>query len=155
MTSFVSSITDRIFALPESRVLLMGLDFSGKTTILYRLVLNEIVTTIPTIGFNVESYQYKHHQLTFWDIGASSKTRNLRRHYFENCKVLIFVIDSNDKERLTDEYCSFNSSYRYGTLTVKDELEELLSYDELRNTALLIFANKNDLPNALSVNQIR
>eukprot|EP01084_Bolivina_argentea_P311356 538934_1 len=153
MTS--SSITDRIFALPKSKILIMGLNFSGKTTILYRLILNEIMTTIPTMGFNVESYQYKHHQLTFWDISASSHTRMHRRHCFDNTSVLIFVIDSNDKERLTDEYCSFNSSYRYGTLTVKDELEELLSYDELRNTALLIFANKNDLPNALSVNQIR
>lgn len=69
----------------------------GKTTITYRLKLGDVVTTIPTIGFNVETIQYKKLQMTMWDIGGQDKIRPLWRHYFVNTSGLIFVIDSNDR----------------------------------------------------------
>ena len=81
----------------------VGLDAAGKTTILYKLKLGEIVTTIPTIGFNVETVEYKNISFTVWDVGGQDKIRPLWRHYFQNTQGLIFVVDSNDRERIDGE----------------------------------------------------
>lgn len=81
---------------------LVGLDAAGKTTILYKLKLGEIVTTIPTIGFNVETVEYKNICFTVWDVGGQDKIRPLWRHYFQNTQGLIFVVDSNDRERIME-----------------------------------------------------
>lgn len=80
----------------------VGLDAAGKTTILYKLKLGEVVTTIPTIGFNVESVEYKNICFTVWDVGGQDKIRPLWRHYFQNTQGLIFVVDSNDRDRITE-----------------------------------------------------
>ena len=85
-----------------ARILFCGLDAAGKTTILYALKLGEIVTTIPTIGFNVETVNYKNVQLTAWDVGGRDKIRPLWRHYYLNTSALIFVVDSNDRERINE-----------------------------------------------------
>merc|ERR1711870_176385 len=66
----------------EMRILMVGLDAAGKTTILYKLKLGEIVTTIPTIGFNVETVEYKKINFTVWDVGGQDKIRPLWRHYY-------------------------------------------------------------------------
>lgn len=128
------SLFKSLFGKKEMRILMVGLDAAGKTTILYKLKLGEIVTTIPTIGFNVETVEYKNISFTVWDVGGQDKIRPLWRHYFQNTQGLIFVVDSNDKERIME---------------AKDELNRMLSEDELRDAALLVFANKQDLPNAL------
>jgi ADP-ribosylation factor protein 1 len=116
---------------------MVGLDAAGKTTILYKLKLNEIVTTIPTIGFNVETVEYKNISFTVWDVGGQDKIRPLWRHYYPNTSAIIFVVDSNDRdpERIED---------------ARDELHRMLEEDELRDASLLVFANKQDLPNAMS-----
>jgi len=119
----------------EKRILMVGLDAAGKTTILYKLKLGEVVTTIPTIGFNVEQVEYKNISFTVWDVGGQDKIRPLWRHYYQNTEGLIFVVDSNDQDRLD---------------AAKDELHKMLGEDELRNAIVLVFANKQDLPNALS-----
>ena len=67
---------------------------------MYKLKLGEIVTTIPTIGFNVETVEYKNISFTVWDVGGQDKIRPLWRHYFQNTQGLIFVVDSNDRERI-------------------------------------------------------
>lgn len=122
------------------RILMVGLDAAGKTTILYKLKLGEVVTTIPTIGFNVETVEFKNINFTVWDVGGQDKIRPLWRHYFQNTQGLIFVIDSNDRERMSE---------------ASEELQKMLSEEELKDAILLIFANKQDLPNAQSVSQIR
>ncbi|KAF8471196.1 putative ADP-ribosylation factor 1 [Kalaharituber pfeilii] len=121
------------------RILMVGLDAAGKTTILYKLKLGEIVTTIPTIGFNVETVEYKNISFTVWDVGGQDKIRPLWRHYFQNTQGIIFVIDSNDRERISE---------------AREELQRMLNEDELREALLLIFANKQDLPNAMSASEI-
>ncbi|XP_069916664.1 ADP-ribosylation factor 2 isoform X4 [Oryctolagus cuniculus] len=73
-----------LFGKKEMRILMVGLDAAGKTTILYKLKLGEIVTTIPTIGFNVETVEYKNISFTVWDVGGQDKIRPLWRHYFQN-----------------------------------------------------------------------
>jgi len=123
----------------ERRCLLFGLDAGGKTTTLYKLKLGEIVTTIPTIGFNVESVKYKNTNFTFWDVGGQPSIRALWRHYLANTNALIFVVDSNDRERLQEAH---------------EELHKVLSEAEVADAALLVFANKQDLPNAASVAEI-
>lgn len=188
----------------------MGLDAAGKTTILYKLKLGEIVTTIPTIGewglrscngvlckgvrcplrcrvatqwwrgpaaavgrscsqgqcvkkgvsvdplpycadaprpalsplspgFNVETVEYKNISFTVWDVGGQDKIRPLWRHYFQNTQGLIFVVDSNDRDRIGE---------------ARDELHRMLNEDELRDAVLLVFANKQDLPNAMNAAEI-
>eukprot|EP00043_Microstomoeca_roanoka_P006086 m.60106 g.60106 ORF g.60106 m.60106 type:complete len:182 (-) comp13263_c0_seq1:548-1093(-) len=135
----ISSLFNSLFGTKERRILMVGLDAAGKTTILYKLKLGEIVTTIPTIGFNVESVEYKNINFTVWDVGGQDKIRPLWRHYFQNTEGLIYVVDSNDRERINE---------------AREELNKMLSEDELRDAVLLIFANKQDLPNAMSPGEI-
>ena len=84
----------------EYKIIIVGLHNAGKTTILYKLKLGEIVTTIPTIGFNVETVEYKNISFTVWDVGGQDKIRPLWRHYYQNTQGLIFVVDSNDRDRI-------------------------------------------------------
>ena len=80
---------------------MVGLDNAGKTTILYKLKLGEVVTTIPTIGFNVETVDYKNIRFTIWDFGGRRRfIRPLLQHYYENTEAVIFVVDSSDRERV-------------------------------------------------------
>lgn len=139
MGATFTSLFKGLFGKKEMRILMVGLDAAGKTTILYKLKLGEIVTTIPTIGFNVETVEYKNISFTVWDVGGQDKIRPLWRHYFQNTQGLIFVVDSNDRERISE---------------AKDEMSRMLSEDELRDAVLLIFANKQDLPNAMNAAEV-
>merc|ERR1712040_5628 len=141
-----SKIFRSLFGKKEMRILMVGLDAAGKTTILYKLKLGEIVTTIPTIGFNVETVEYKNISFTVWDVGGQDKIRPLWRHYYQNTQGIIFVVDSNDRERIDDASGSDNSA--------KEELHRMLAEDELRDAVVLVLANKQDLPNAMSVNEV-
>ncbi|OMJ11283.1 ADP-ribosylation factor [Smittium culicis] len=135
----ISRLFNGLFGNREMRILMVGLDAAGKTTILYKLKLGEIVTTIPTIGFNVETVEYKNINFTVWDVGGQDKIRPLWRYYFQNTQGIIFVIDSNDRERVNE---------------ARDELHQLLNEDELRDSLLLVLANKQDLPNAMASAEI-
>merc|ERR1712224_260620 len=86
----------------EMRILMVGLDAAGKTTILYKMKLGEVVNTIPTIGFNVETVEYKNISFNVWDVGGQDKIRLLWRHYYTNTQGLIYVVDSNDRERIEE-----------------------------------------------------
>ncbi|KAL7408428.1 hypothetical protein ABVT39_023400 [Epinephelus coioides] len=139
MGVIISHIFSRFTSKKPVRILMVGLDAAGKTTLLYRLKLAEVVTTIPTIGFNVETVDYKNISFTVWDVGGQTIIRPLWRHYFTNTQGLIFVVDSNDPERIKE---------------AADELHRMLEEDELRGVAVLVFANKQDLPRAMSVGDI-
>merc|ERR1719219_1929250 len=95
-----SQVWDRMFGKQEMRIVMVGLDAAGKTTILYKLKLGEVVTTIPTIGFNVETVDYKNISFTVWDVGGQDKIRPLWRHYYQNTQGIIFVVDSADTDRM-------------------------------------------------------
>merc|ERR1712050_429040 len=126
MGGFFAKALDAIKGKMEHRILMVGLDAAGKTTILYKLKLGEVVSSVPTIGFNVETVEYKNIKFTVWDIGGQDKIRLLWRHYFQNTQGLIFVVDSSDKERVD---------------IAKEELQRMLSEEELRDAVLLVFAN--------------
>lgn len=78
----LSKMMGKIFGSKEMRLLMLGLDAAGKTTILYKLKLGQDVTTIPTVGFNVETVTYKNVKFNVWDVGGQDKIRPLWRHYF-------------------------------------------------------------------------
>ncbi|KAJ3029998.1 UNVERIFIED_CONTAM: Arf GTPase arf3 [Siphonaria sp. JEL0065] len=118
---------------------MIGLDAAGKTTILYKLKLGEVVTTIPTIGFNVETVEYKNISFNVWDVGGQDKIRRLWNHYYANSEGIIFVVDSADRDRIAE---------------ARDELQHILTQEQLNNAHLLVLANKQDLPNAMSSSEL-
>merc|ERR1711985_60764 len=113
-----SKVFGKLVGKKDCRILMVGLDAAGKTTILYKLKLGEVVTTIPTIGFNVETVEYKNISFTVWDIGGQDKIRPLWRHYYSGVNAIIFVVDSNDRDRIQD---------------VREELMKMLEEDDLRD----------------------
>ncbi|XP_015264712.1 PREDICTED: ADP-ribosylation factor-like [Gekko japonicus] len=124
----------------EARILLLGLDAAGKTTLLYRLKLNETTMTIPTVGFNVETIQpINNVTFTMWDVGGQDRIRVLWRHYHANTDGLVFVVDSVDSRRFEE---------------ARLELEALLDASLLQGVPLVLLANKQDLPGACPPQQM-
>jgi small GTP-binding protein len=133
MGNLFTSLFDAISSLGKSepkRLLMLGLDAAGKTTILYKLKLGEVVSSVPTIGFNVENLKYKNLDFTIWDVGGQKKIRDLWIHYFSNNHAIIYIVDSSDRERIEE---------------AKETLQWILSSEELRGAPLLVLANKQDL----------
>eukprot|EP00292_Cryptomonas_paramecium_P019893 CAMPEP_0113671532 /NCGR_PEP_ID=MMETSP0038_2-20120614/5754_1 /TAXON_ID=2898 /ORGANISM="Cryptomonas paramecium" /LENGTH=178 /DNA_ID=CAMNT_0000587689 /DNA_START=158 /DNA_END=694 /DNA_ORIENTATION=+ /assembly_acc=CAM_ASM_000170 len=130
----LGSIFSRLVS-KRMRVLILGLDAAGKTTILYKLKLGENMTTIPTIGFAVETAEINNITFTAWDVGGQDKLRPLWRHYFSNTDAIVFVVDCNDRDRVVE---------------ARDELHRMLGEAKLEGAMLLVLANKQDLPNAMS-----
>ncbi|UNI14410.1 Arf GTPase arl1 [Purpureocillium takamizusanense] len=139
MGAGMSWLSNLLWAKKEIRILILGLDNAGKTTLLYRLKIGEVVTTIPTIGFNVESVTYKNLNFNVWDLGGQTSIRPYWRCYYANTAAVIFVVDSTDIERLQ---------------TASEELAAMLNEEELKDAALLVFANKQDQPGAKGAGEI-
>lgn len=130
MGKLFSKLWQKLFIKGEFKILMLGLDGAGKTTILYSLKLGNIVNTVPTLGFNVERLNYHNISFIVWDAGGQEKIRPLWRYYYQNTQGLIFVIDSSDIGRIED---------------ASNEFQRLLDEDQLRDADILIFANKKDL----------
>lgn len=110
------------------RVVILGLDGSGKTSILS--AMKGITLTnppIPTIGFNVESLEYENLVITLWDVGGQHKFRPLWKHYYHNAQAVIFVVDASDRSRFEE---------------AQKELAKIVSERQLRDALVLIYANK-------------
>eukprot|EP00096_Caligus_rogercresseyi_P011419 TRINITY_DN4487_c0_g1_i1.p1 TRINITY_DN4487_c0_g1~~TRINITY_DN4487_c0_g1_i1.p1 ORF type:complete len:181 (-),score=36.88 TRINITY_DN4487_c0_g1_i1:311-853(-) len=123
------------FGSKELRILILGLDGAGKTTLLYRLQVGEVVNTIPTIGFNVEQVVYDNIKFQVWDLGGQTSIRPYWRCYYSNTDAIIYVVDSADRERIGIS---------------KEELLSMLEEEELSEAILLVMANKQDIPGAMS-----
>nr|XP_021528698.1 ADP-ribosylation factor-like protein 2 [Aotus nancymaae] len=117
-----------------------GLDNAGKTTILKKFNGEDIDTISPTLGFNIKTLEHRGFKLNIWDVGGQKSLRSYWRNYFESTDGLIWVVDSADRQRMQD---------------CQRELQSLLLEERLAGATLLIFANKQDLPGALSSNAIR
>jgi small GTP-binding protein len=128
----------KLFRAPQRRVLLLGLDAAGKTTVLNQLTGRSTVT-VPTIGFNVETLKWPPFELFVWDVSGQAKSRPLWRHYYRGAAAVVFVIDSADLERLE---------------TVREELHCIIKEEELMNCCVLILANKQDLPRSLKAEDV-
>ena len=121
------------------KIIILGLQEAGKTTILYRLSLGQFVKTSPTIGSNVEELTYNNVKFQAWDLGGQQSIRALWDVYYVNTDAVIYVIDSKDDE-------NFEIS--------KSEFYKVLANKNLKNSVILIFANKQDLPGAKNINKI-
>ncbi|KAK7951663.1 Small GTPase superfamily- ARF type [Apiospora aurea] len=147
MGQSVSWLSSLLWAKKEIRILILGLVSANKLQLEQNLAgfshstlkIGEVVTTIPTIGFNVESVTYKNLNFNVWDLGGQTSIRPYWRCYYANTAAVIFVVDSTDIERLQ---------------TASEELAAMLNEDELKDAALLVFANKQDQPGAKGAGEI-
>eukprot|EP01084_Bolivina_argentea_P294873 507510_1 len=122
------------------RLLLIGLDCAGKTCLLYRLVLNQTIPTVPTIGFNAEKVSIGSKTSYVWDVGGQVKLRTLWDKYTQDVNGVIFVVDASDRSRLNE---------------ARDELYRIMSVPDLDpSRPLLIMANKQDLPGAMNSDEL-
>lgn len=124
----------------EMRLLMLGLDNAGKTTILKKFNGEDISTISPTLGFNIKTLEYQDFKLNVWDVGGQSTIRSYWRNYFEKTDGLVWVVDSGDKMRLED---------------CRRELQLLLLQERLAGATLLVFCNKQDLKGALSIEEVK
>ncbi len=133
----------------DYHVVMIGLDSAGKTTVLYRLKFDQYVNTVPTIGFNCErvrrsvvnsSTRSRNLSFLLWDVGGQEKIRPLWRPYTRATDAVIFVVDScDDGERMEE---------------AKMELHRIMRAPDNANVPLVVLANKQDLPEALSPTEI-
>ncbi|XP_069329094.1 ADP-ribosylation factor-like protein 14 [Eulemur rufifrons] len=124
----------------QAQILLLGLDSAGKSTLLYKLKFAEDITTIPTIGFNVETIELeKSLSLIVWDVGGQEKMRTVWDYYCENTDGLVYVVDSTDQQRLEDS---------------RREFEHILKNEHIKNVPVVLLANKQDRPGALTAQDI-
>ncbi|XP_007892562.1 ADP-ribosylation factor 6 [Callorhinchus milii] len=133
-------LVTKIFGNKEMRILMLGLDAAGKTTVLYKIKLGLPVTTIPTVGFNVETMTYRNMRFNIWDVGGQDKIRPLWRNYYTGTQGLIFVVDSTDRDRIDE---------------ARKELYRVINDREMRNAIILVFANKQDMPHAMKPHEIQ
>jgi len=134
-----TKLWNKLFHYDEFKVIIVGLNNAGKTTTLYKLLLNEVVTTTPTIGGNLEEVVYKNLRFLMWDIGGQESLRPSWHTYYINTHAVIMVIDSTDRERMA---------------VTKEELFKMLSHEHLKSAVLLVFANKQDLKGAMTAAEI-
>ena len=143
MGSILSQIWNRLSSLGRGdmqfKIIIVGMNNAGKTTILYKLALDEVIVTEPTIGSNVEEVQHQNLRLQVWDLGGQENLRAAWDAYYANTHAVIFVIDSADDSQVQ---------------TAKAEFLTMLVHQELRDAVLLIFANKADMPTARSTQEL-
>jgi small GTP-binding protein len=137
-TSFLDFLKN--FTSKKAKILMVGLDAAGKTTILYKLKMDQVFCAPATIGFNIESIQIGNIFFTIWDVGGQQKIRDLWKHYFDDTNAVLFVVDSNDVDRIDE---------------ATEELHKMLESPKLKDVPVLIFANKIDLPNALDIEELK
>ncbi|GAA5874890.1 hypothetical protein JCM3774_006560 [Rhodotorula dairenensis] len=123
----------------QVRVLMLGLDNAGKTTICKALLGEDVDQVSPTLGFNIRTIVHRGYTLNVWDIGGQTSLRPYWRNYFEQTDAVVWVVDSSDRARMDD---------------CKRELHGLLQEERLMGASLLVFANKQDIRGAMSSDEI-
>mmetsp|Transcript_33733 Transcript_33733/g.64533 ORF Transcript_33733/g.64533 Transcript_33733/m.64533 type:complete len:210 (-) Transcript_33733:195-824(-) len=120
-----------------ARVVMLGLDNSGKTTILMLLKDSSagFPRTVPTLGFNVECFRHQNVDLTVWDVGGQNQLRPLWQHYLKNSEALIFVVDAHDRHRMQE---------------AASEFQTIVNNPIIAHCPVLVFANKQDLPESMA-----
>ncbi|TNV75666.1 hypothetical protein FGO68_gene9750 [Halteria grandinella] len=121
----------------NKKVLFLGLDNAGKSTLLFQLKDKSFRETVPTVGLNVEEITYRGLSLTLWDV--SGQASRLWKHYFDKINAIIFVVDSSDRERMP---------------RAQEELHRVIQDEELSLAPVLVFANKQDVAGAMSEQEV-
>ena len=121
----------------NKKVLFLGLDNAGKSTLLFQMKDNQFKDTVPTVGLNVESIKYRGMNFTLWDV--SGQATRLWKHYFDKINAVIFVVDSSDRDKIQ---------------RAQEELHKVINDPELQNAPLLVFANKQDMPGSMPKEEV-
>lgn len=121
------------------KILILGIQNAGKTTILYRLSIGQLVKTSPTIGSNVEEISYENVKFQAWDLGGQESMRSVWDMYYMNTDGVIYVIDSNDADNYEES---------------KAQFYKVLQNEALKNAVILILANKQDIMTAKKVPEL-
>ncbi|QIW96238.1 hypothetical protein AMS68_001756 [Peltaster fructicola] len=124
----------------EMRILMLGLDNAGKTTIVKKIMKEDVQSVSPTLGFIIKTIEYGEYKLNIWDVGGQKTLRTYWKNYFEKTDTLVWVVDATDRERLKD---------------CRDELKGLLVQERLMGASLLVLKNKSDVPSSMSEDDIR
>lgn len=124
----------------EAKLLVLGLDNAGKTTLLKQLSKEDPKGTEPTQGFNVKTLNHDGFKLNVWDIGGQKKIREYWVNYYDNVDGIVFLIDSSDEERVKE---------------CKETFMFLMDVDKLEKVPILVFANKQDLDFAMKPDEVR
>ncbi|PGG97239.1 ADP-ribosylation factor-like 2 [Blastomyces parvus] len=124
----------------EMRILMLGLDNAGKTTIVKRIMNEDVTTVSPTLGFIIKSIDFQGYKLNIWDVGGQKTLRSYWRNYFEKTDALIWVVDATDRLRIDD---------------CREELAGLLQEERLMGASLLVFLNKTDVDGGMDKDEIR
>ncbi|KAF2860155.1 ARF/SAR superfamily [Piedraia hortae CBS 480.64] len=124
----------------EMRILMLGLDNAGKTTIVKRIMKEDVHSVSPTLGFIIKTIEFDGYKLNIWDVGGQKTLRTYWKNYFEKTDTLIWVVDATDRERLGD---------------CRQELAGLLPQERLMGASLLVIANKNDVAGCMTEEDIR
>jgi len=138
--ALAKAITKLFSSKKKVRILMLGLDNGGKTSVINKLKNSDEVETVPTVGFNVEKIRFKNLILSVWDVGGQDKIRPLWRHYFTGTDAIVWVVDSSDHERLDES---------------RQELHLLMRENEVKACFLLIFANKSDKEYAMNLEEVK
>lgn len=138
----LSSVACKLCKKRNVKILFLGLETTGKTTILCQLKFGKFVENVHTIGFNMETIECESFNFTAWDVGISDKLRPLLYHYYPSTEAIVFVIDSRNRERYTEAVTMLQE-------TISDD-----EHDELKMVPILIFANKQDLPDVMTREEI-
>lgn len=143
LVSLEPMLYDHVFQIKqkekEVRILILGLDNAGKTTVVKKLCGEPIDAIEPTLGFQIQSLKYASYNLNLWDVGGQKSIRAYWRNYFEQTDGLVWVVDSADVYRLT---------------LCRHELAAILNQERLAGASLLILANKQDVDGALPPEKI-
>lgn len=121
------------------KIIILGIQNAGKTTILYRLSIGQLVKTTPTIGSNVEEISYNNIKFQAWDLGGQESMRTVWDLYYLNTDGIIYVIDSNDTDNIEESKAQFKT---------------VLENETLKGAVVLIFANKQDIISAKKVSEL-
>ncbi|KNH08748.1 Small GTPase superfamily ARF/SAR type [Perkinsela sp. CCAP 1560/4] len=114
----------------ELRIIILGLDNAGKSSILKHILGEDPMWTDPTYGFSIRSKVYENHLINFWDIGGQRSLRPFWRNYFEKTDGIIWVVDGSDAGRFGEHV---------------QELNNILRDARLLKCSVLLLVNKQDL----------